>query len=174
MCDHQIYSILRSRWRIYSILNLCLPWKMVTLKQETIFKFYKFVIQWQRNEFSSPKRYLELWLLQPVAVKERLFSAGGRRKLSDGALDSHLIETLCVACGILGLWHSPKNPQNVKGFFLPPPLSLLLSLSSLPQFFSYVCRGFLHQPGWRRLTVWGRAREKGSDCNIQSSWLSLE
>lgn len=95
-----------------------------------------------------------------------------------------LIETLCVACGILGRWQTPRNPQNVI-FFLPPSfsrsLSLLLCFSSLPLFFP-MCRGVLHQPSeswWRQLTEreWASNSEQGLDCYIQppaSHWNNLK
>lgn len=72
---------------------------------------------------------------RPQCQKKGSFQVG-RGRLSDRALDSNLIETLCVACGILGLRHDAKNPQNVKGFFFfPPSLPLRLSLSlCLPSF----------------------------------------
>lgn len=87
---------------------------------------------------------------RPQCQKKGSFQVGGGGlgwgwKLSDRALDSNLIETLCVACGILGLWHDAKNPQNVKGFFFffppfPPSPSLSLSLFplSLPSCPPYV------------------------------------
>lgn len=99
------------------------------------------------SEGSDPNITLNCSHFSLELSKERLFSGG--IKLSDWALDSALIETLCEACGILGLWHAPKNPQNVKVFFpaslsVPPPS---LSLAPLPLFFSSV-QGCLTSAQW--------------------------
>lgn len=50
-----------------------------------------------------------------------------KKNSADWSLESDLIGTLCMACGILGLWHAPRNLQNVKFLSLSP--SPLVSLS---------------------------------------------
>lgn len=49
-----------------------------------------------------------------------------KKIFSDWPQESDLIETFCMARRILGLWHFPKNPQNVS--FLPLSLSRSLAL----------------------------------------------
>lgn len=66
-------------------------------------------------------------MLDCIKKKERIFKI-----FSDWPQEFDLIETFCMARRILGLWHFPKNPQNVS--FLAS-LSLFLSLSPLLLFF---------------------------------------
>lgn len=67
----------------------------------------------------------------PQAIK--ITFSSGRKRHSDWVLGSDLIETLFVACEILGLWHAPKNSQNVI-----PPLSLPPLQAPFYYFFSRV------------------------------------
>lgn len=72
-----------------------------------------------------------------------------------------------MACGILGLWPAPKNPQNVKVFFLP-----------LSPFFSFLCAGVSYISQQVLVKATHRARQRRtrvvtSSC-LDSHWNNLK